>query len=128
MCQWAWLPGSHSAIQRVIITSVLCADEQPTMMELSCLETSTKGRINIIREIGTNYHSLGTHLLQDRTGARVANISSNKGTSTEEATQEILRQWLEGSGQLPVTWMTLIEALEKAELHRLAQDIRAIKM
>ena len=96
------------------------------MMEILCLETSTNERINIIREIGTKYHSLGTHLLQDKTGARVANISENR--RPEEATREILRQWLEGSGQEPVTWRTLIEALDKAELHRLARDIRAVKM
>ena len=76
---------------------------------LTCLETGTNERINIIREIGTNYHSLGTHLLQDKTGARVANISENR--RPEEATREILRQWLEGSGQEPVTWRTLTEAL-----------------
>ena len=96
------------------------------MMELSYLETSTNERISIVREIGTNYHSLGTHLLQDKTGARVTNISYNRGP--EEATREILRQWLEGSGQEPVTWRTLTEALDKAELHSLARDIRAVKM
>ena len=107
-------------------TFFVCADERPAMTELSCLETSTKEKINIIREIGTNYHSLGTHLLQDETGARVANISYNRGP--EEVTREILRQWLEGSGQKPVTWRTLTEALDKAELYRLARDIRAVKM
>ena len=127
MCHWARLSRLQCEIQlcqRLLL--LLCADEQPTMMELLCLETSTNKRINIIREIGTNYHSLGIHLLQDKTGARVANISFNR--RPEEATREILRQWLEGSGQEPVTWRTLTEALDKAELHRLARDIRAVKM
>ena len=90
------------------------------------METSTNERINIIREIGMNYHSLGTHLLQDKTGTHVDTISFNR--RPEEATREILRQWLKGSGQQPVTWRTLTEALDKAELHRLARDIRAVKM
>jgi len=101
-------------------------DERPAMTELLCLVTRANERIYIIREIGTNYHSLGTHLLQDRTGARVANISYLR--RPEEATREILRQWLEGSGQEPVTWRTLTEALDKAELYTLARDIRAVKM
>ena len=96
------------------------------MVDFLHFKTSTSKVISIIREIGTNYFALGIHLLQDETGARVTSMSHHQ--SPEEATRNILCQWLQGSGKLPVTWKTLIEALEKAELCSLAKDIRAVKM
>ena len=47
---------------------------------------------------------------------------------TLEASREILMEWLEGNESLrkPVTWATLIEALDEADLSEVAKDILSI--
>ena len=47
---------------------------------------------------------------------------------TGDASHKMIRKWLDGGGSLrkPITWATLIEALEEAGLAELAKDIVSI--
>ena len=63
-------------------------------------------------------------ILDDDSGNRVANFRDSFGPDPSAITQEILKEWLNGRGKKPVTWNTLIWALNKAKLHTLAGDVR----
>ena len=95
------------------------------MMEL----LEFKGRSKVLKlptEIGTATTKFGIHLLQDETGARVSSILQSH--RTEEANQQLLMEWVQGRGKMPVSWKTLVNVLDSAELHSLAQQIREVKL
>ena len=69
----------------------------------------------------------GPLLLEDSTGARVTNLENQHQRNAERINQEILREWLTGSGKKPVTWATLVEVLREIKLSTLADDIAAVK-
>ena len=90
---------------------------KPTLPELL--------QFKILTEIGTKYMQFGALLLDDSTGARVRNLENQHQRDAERINQEILQEWLTGSGKKPVTWKTLVEVLRDIELSTLADDIAA---
>ena len=55
-------------------------------------------------------------LLKDSNGQTVKGVEKAKHGNPVDITDEILQQWLQGSGKLPVTWETLVECLQDAKL------------
>ena len=102
------------------------ASNPPTLPELLNFPGQEK-RINIPQEIGTQYKTFGTILLEDDSGARVDNIVHEYRERAERINTEILQEWLNGRGKLPVTWETLVEVLHDIELSVLAGDISTSK-
>ena len=102
------------------------ASNPPTLPELLNFPGQEK-RINIPQEIGTQYKTFGTILLEDDSGARVDNIVHEYRERAECINTEILQEWLNGRGKLPVTWETLVEVLHDIELSVLAGDISTSK-
>lgn len=80
-------------------------------------------RLNIPREIGTNYCEFGIHLLQDDNGVHVNSIERELNRAAEDINRRILQEWLEGRGITPVSWATLIDTLRTVELNELASLI-----
>ena len=85
-------------------------------------------RINIPREISTQYFQFGVLLLEDKTGAQLQNISHKHREDPEQINMDILQQWIDGKGKTPVTWQTLIQVLRDVKLITLADDIEAVKL
>ena len=75
--------------------------------------------------IGTNYETFGTLLLNDKQGEKVDAITEKAGA--QGANLAILKKWLRGEGEQPVTWRTLAKVLKDSELNTLAQEIEAAK-
>ena len=99
---------------------------QPTLVE--CIRFRGRDRrINISQEIGTKYITFGTLLLEERTGERVSAIAHKHAYDCEQASLEILEEWVAGRGKQPVTWNTLIEILHDIKLSTLAREIEAVK-
>ena len=69
----------------------------------------------------------GAVLLDESTGARVRSLEHQHQRNAERINQEILQEWLAGSGKQPVSWATLVEVLRDIELSTLADDIAAVK-
>ena len=82
------------------------------------------GFIDIAVQIGSEYGRFGTLLLKDENGGTVKNIEMEKRGHPVDITVEILRQWLQGKGREPVTWQTLVECLQDANLNVLASSIK----
>lgn len=103
-----------------------------------CFDTDVRPRLDDLRnfpvnggfkditvEIGSEYESFGTLLLKDEGGSKVKNIEKEKRGHPVDITVEILRQWLQGKGREPVTWQTLVECLQDAQLNVLANIIES---
>ena len=80
--------------------------------------------IDIAEEIATDYKHFGTLLLNDDGGSKVSNIEM-KHEDPVDITFEILKQWLQGKGRMPVTWQTLVNCLRELKLHVLADSIQS---
>ena len=85
-------------------------------------------RINIPREIGTNYYYFGLHLLDDPNGTRIRNLELEYRQNAERINTEILQEWATGRGKKPVNWQTLTTVLGDIERHVLASEIKAVKL
>lgn len=85
-----------------------------------------KGRyVDIAGKIGTDYKHFRTLLLNDNDGSKVNNIEMSKRGDPVGITAEILEQWLQGRGRMPVTWQTLIKCLRDMKMIVLADDIES---
>ena len=91
------------------------AGDHPNLLELHNFPVK-EGSKDIVAEIQNDYKQLGMRLLEDSNGQRVKGIEKAKHGNPVDITDEILQQWLQGSGRLPVTWQTLIECLQDAKL------------
>jgi len=101
--------------------------DQPTLTE--CVKfQGRERRINISREISTNYTTFGNFLLEETNGERVDAIAYKHMHDSEKTTMEILEEWIAGRGKHPVTWNTLVEVLHGIEFSNLAREIEAIKL
>ena len=94
------------------------------MMQLVRFPGRTR-KIEISQEVASNFHFFGTLLLEDSYGAVVASIAKEFESDLEQASLEILRQWVEGRGKQPVTWDTLIKVIREMEYESLAAEIEA---
>ena len=94
------------------------------MSELLLLKTSSGRSVRIVEEIGPFYRQLGVLLLNDKTGVVTKVITQRHPNDVDAISVEILRRWLEGQGQHPVTWSTLIRVLKDVQLAELAQTIQ----
>ena len=83
------------------------------------------GSVDIVEKIGTDYKHFGTLLLNDIDGSKVNNIEMSKRGNPVGITAEILEQWLQGRGRMPVTWQTLIKCLRDMKMIVLADGIES---
>ena len=81
------------------------------------------GFIDVAVKIGTDYELFGTFLLQDNDGNKVKTIERSERGDPLRITVEILRQWLQGNGKLPVTWQTLVQCLRNSNLNVISDSI-----
>ena len=82
-------------------------------------------RLKLAQEVGDKYYSFGILLLDDKTGARIRAIEREKMKNAKEINLQIFEEWVQGGGENPASWETLISVLEKCELNQLARSIEA---
>lgn len=92
------------------------------MPELICFP-SCDGRVNLIEEIGFDFHTFGILLLEDNNGSKISAIENEMLNNAEKITYRIFTLWLNGKGKQPVTWSTLVSVLCNTGLKQLAKTI-----
>ena len=97
------------------------------MPELLTFTYADNTKVHLLEEIGTKYEQFGILLLQDRTGAKVKNITCRYSNDPERINRDILEKWLAGNGKQPVTWATLVKVLHDIGLSTLADDISTVR-
>ena len=109
----------------LLLFPCLVTDSTPSLVELLSFPASQGRTINIPQEIGTKYNTFGILLLKDRTGALVDGIVHKHLRDPVLINIEILQKWVHGeSGELPVSWRTLITCLRDSGMSVLASDIQ----
>ena len=98
--------------------------EKPSLPKLLKFSTFTGDIINITSKVGSEYEDFGIFLLNDMDGEIVDEITKNHSTP-EKRVKEILKHWIRGKGKepRPVSWETLIDALNASGLTELASCI-----
>ena len=113
-----------SPIPTYFFSTPFIADSKPTLPKLLNLKTSSGRTVNILKQIGTHYTTLGPLLLNDDNGAITYAIVRQQHHNADEINRDILTRWLMGRGKWPVTWSTLISVLKDVGLTELAQVIQ----
>ena len=79
--------------------------------------------MNIPSRIGQKYWQFGILLLDDDTGQVVDAIVHEFQRDVEMIILKISQKWINGAGQQPVTWSTLIQVIHDIQLNELAREI-----
>ena len=81
-------------------------------------------KLNIPQSIGPHYETFGLLLLNDEQGEKIdAIVEAN--ARAKEINVAILKKWLRGEGEQPVTWGTLVQVLKDSNLKIVAKEIEA---
>ena len=75
--------------------------------------------MNIIDEVQADWHALVDFLeLPSRTVRNLRHLSN------ENACRDVFESWLEGEGDMPRNWHTIISVLRKMKRRRLAEEVQ----
>ena len=72
--------------------------------------------MNFAQQIGVNYSKFGILLLNDTNGAIVNAVENEHLRNAEKINIAIFQKWLEGRGEKPVAWSTLVATLKKVNM------------
>ena len=99
------------------------ADDHPTLDVLRHFPMK-ESFVDIPEKIATDYKRFGTQLLKDSDGSKVR-IIEMKHQDPVDITVEILQQWLQGRGRMPIMWQTFVQCLRDTDLNVLANDMES---
>ena len=106
-------------------STIITAERKPALHELDLLKSSKK-TVRVINTIAHKWDEVATRLYFEVHD--IKRIQQDCPLQVRKASREMIMEWLEGEGSLrkPITWATLIEALNEAELSEVAKDIVSI--
>ena len=113
----------HSLSPTGCVSSCKSADGHPSLYVLRHFPVKDSF-IDIAEKIATDYKLFGTQLLKDSEGSKVR-IIEMKHQDPVDITVEILEQWLQGRGRMPITWQTFVQCLRDTKLNVLANNIES---
>ena len=99
------------------------ADSQPSLDQLHVLGSGEKS-VKIRKRVAARWRDLASHLKFEPGVIKI--IESDSRSHCEDAFDDLMRRWLEGAGLLPVSWKTLLQALDAADFKALSSDIRKV--
>ena len=111
------------------ILSYLPVEDQPSLRELNCMRytdsSGAENKIYIIEALSAQWRRLGLAL--NVSVSTLDNIEANR-KKVEDCCQELLSRWLHGTigSQVPVTWESILVAMEDVRLGTLACQLRSI--
>ena len=73
-------------------------------------------KVNVVQQIGVNYSKFGIFLLNGNNGSIVKALEKQYCQNAEDILIDIFRKWLEGMGEKPVAWSTLVATLKKINM------------
>ena len=94
----------------------------PGLPELIIFQAKSR-KINIVREISTNWRYIGIALLNDTSGATVSSLHKICHYNEDHTCLEILTRWVQGSGIDDRSWQGLLGVLD-VYCETLAAEIR----
>jgi hypothetical protein len=103
-----------------VSTAVL--DEMPRLHQLQRL---CRGNVvvNVIRAVAPSWEKFALYLEMER---NMIDIWKRNADEVEDATRTLFGHWLNGNGRKPISWKTLIQALNENDLPNIASEVEAI--
>ena len=102
-----------------------CTDDKPSLLDLRKFP-GKHGTFDVMERIGVNYPDFGMFLLQDHDLTKVSALELTWQRASLPICRDIMKDWVQGKGKLPVTYATLLHCLRDADLHSLAKDIEDV--
>ena len=103
--------------------SAVPPDSQPLLRHLHILRSSSGQTVKVRDSTAARWSNLAVQL--DIPPHKIQTIERDCKDS-EHAVDKVIFNWLIGSARQPVTWRTLLEALEDAEFTTLATDLKTV--
>ena len=98
-------------------------DSKPELHELDYLKRNDK-TVRLIERVASKWERLATRLHLE--SYHIESVERDSHHQTESACRKIFSRWLDGTYRTPVSWRTLITALEEADLSNVAEDLRQV--
>ena len=92
------------------------------MMHLQKLVAEDGSEVKIVERVAAEFQKVA-YALHFQPGV-CEEVLATACNSYERACMKIFEKWLNGEGCKPVTWTTLIEALEHADFKQLARELK----
>ena len=102
------------------------AEDRPDLVTLVQFQVTPQSTVNVIEDVSASFRTLGTILLQDRSGSKVEAIAMSYQNRAVDIMHSVISKWLSGAGLQPVTWSGFVSSLRAAGLHNIANDIEAV--
>ena len=102
----------------------LLPDSQPLARQLHILRSSSGQTVKVRVGVAARWSDLAVQLELADCEIEIIEHDSNK--DCKKAMDKLISHWLKGSARMPVTWRTLLEALEDAEFTALATDLKTV--
>ena len=122
---------SYSLVYDSHVPAILCVDGLNSRVTMTALQRfpnfqQSGATINIVHEIAGSgvYEEFGTSLLQDKHGTEMKIMTDKYSDNPLKVITEVFEMWtVQGKGQNPKTWKTLVTCLRGVLLNTLADDI-----
>ena len=105
------------------LLSPLPPDSQPLARQLHILRSSSGQTVKVRDCVASKWNDLAVQLELPHYEIETIERDSR---DCKSAVDKIICHWLNGSARMPVTWRTLLEALEDAEFTALATDLKTV--
>ena len=97
---------------------LLPLDRKPTIKEL---------QNHVVRHVASKWEELGIQLNLDDDGSICDSISEKRGGDEAKCCLDVLKTWLQGKGEEPKTWRTLVDCLREIKAEEGEEAIRSIE-
>ena len=101
----------------------LLSDSRPLARQLHILRSSSGQTVKVRVGVAARWSDLAFQL--ELPHYEIKTIEHHARDS-KKAVDDVIYHWLNGSARLPVTWRTLLEALQDAEFTTLAIDLKTV--
>ena len=80
--------------------------------------------MRVIKQAAAKWESIAIRLHFE--SHEISCIKKDTHYQSIDACRILFNQWLQGNGRTPITWNTVIKALEEADLSKLAGDLKIV--
>ena len=88
--------------------------QKPTLKEL---------QKSVIHHVAPKWEDLGIQLSLDDDGSLIDSISEKRGRDEAKCCLDVLKAWLQGKGEEPKTWRTLVDCLREIKAEEAIRSI-----
>ena len=126
------IPVMSKAVSLILCCSIFGAhmivhchsvlDKKPKLLHLLKLQAEGGKEVKILNQVAWKFEEVAYALEFEPGDCRAVLRTTNH--DYHKACLKIFEKWLDGEGRKPVTWATLIQALEDADLKEVARELK----